>query len=787
MSVDQMSGAWRSGFGRLASGAAGAAVAAAVCAAPVSAQDPEVPFEYDAALAESGIDGSYGYFRTIDGTATVIQAGGERIQVEVNEPILVGDRVFVGGGSRVELVLADRNLVRLGNEAELGFRALAYSADRADATSVLDLGRGTLQLVVVPGQLGQDFPSVVTPNATVQARAAGTYLIVVDDDARTEVVVREGRADVLTESDGAEVRPGESLFVDGRGNPRLEFAAAPSVDRLEQWGNQLSEYGYVEGEYVDDDLRYSASDLDDHGSWVNVSGGVAWRPSVSVGWAPYRHGRWRYTPSGLFWVSYEPWGWVPYHYGYWDHVSAYGWVWFPGRRFAPAHVYWYWGPHYAGWVPAGYYARHYGRHYGRGFGFYFGVYGHVGGGFGPYRDWTFCPVGRLGNRRQHVYTLHGYDLGRRGARLHDGILTTDTRALRPDVWRRPGEGIARLRSLGERDGRRLPDARAFVERTPRLPAELERVTLRGGDRAARGAGAATRANPTGLEGRRPNVETRTRDPEARTPRLQTRAGSARDGSTGGTLRTSPGTDRRATGTLRRPETGARERPATGTLRRPETGARERPQGARPEAGASRPTRPTLRRPEVRSRESGATLRRPTTPSAPNVERRPAASGSNRIRAPESRPRAGGGRVLRRPTEPVSRSPSARSSAPGTRPAPGRPRVEPRSPPASRPTLRSGSSSSSGRPSVRRATAPSSRPTVRRAPSPTSRPVVRSSGGSSSRPQARPSSGGGGSRPQMRRSSGGGGSRPQVRPSSGGGGSRPQVRRSSGRRGSGGNL
>ncbi len=805
----------RNGGGRAAAGRLGVAAAlAAAFVVPATAQESEAPFDYDAALAESGIDGSYGYFRTLDGSATVVQAGGERIQIEANEPVLVGDVVFVGGGSRAELVLADRNLVRVGDEAELGFRALAYSADRADPTSILDLRRGTLQLVVVPGQLGQDFPSIVTPNSTVQARSAGTYLIVVDDEEHTEVVVREGRADVLTADDGAEVRPGESVFVEGRGTPRLRFAAAPSVDRLEHWGNQLSEYGYVEGEYIDDDLRYAASDLDDHGSWVSVGGSYAWRPYVGVGWSPYRDGRWRYTPSGLFWVSYEPWGWVPYHYGYWDYADAYGWVWFPGRRFAPAHVYWYWGPHYAGWVPAGYYARHYGHRYGSGFGFYFGVYGTVGGGYAPYRYWTFCPVGRLGNRRQSTYVLHGYELGRRGARLDNGILTTDTRALRPDVWRRPTEGLARLRSLGQRNGRTLPNANAFIERTPRLPADLERVTLRGADRGARANGAATRINPAGLDARRPAAEARARNLEGRAPRLDARAGPAQTGPVAGTLRTSPGTDRRATGTLRRPEAGA--------LRRPDTGARTpTATPARPATGANDRSSPASpRRPETRSRQPGTTLRRPTTPDAgrPTVERRSAGSGSGQIRAPETRTRPGG-QELRRPTQPPTRSPAARGSSPGTRATPTRPTVELRSAPSSRPTLRRGSPTqpdaalrrapaSTNRPTLRRPTAPV-RPTVGRSPQPTSRPTVqRSSGGSGARPAvrrptapARPtvrrspqptsrptvqrSSGSGASRPTVKRSSGSGASRPTVKRSSGSGGPRPAIRRGSGR-GSNGN-
>ena len=133
-----------------------------------------------------------------------------------------------------------------------------------------------------------------------------------------------------------------------------------------------------------------------------------WKPSSPAGrtgcpggWAiswRTRAGRWRYTPSGWFWVSYEPWGWVPHHYGYWDHSAAWGWVWYPGRRFAPAHVYFYWGAGgYAGWCPTGYYASHYGRYYGSRWGYYNGVYGYVRGSswYDKNRYWTFARTDRI--------------------------------------------------------------------------------------------------------------------------------------------------------------------------------------------------------------------------------------------------------------------------------------------------------------------------------------------------------------------------------------------------------
>ncbi|MCG8468472.1 MAG: FecR domain-containing protein [Gemmatimonadetes bacterium] len=676
-----------------------------------SAQEPpppDAPIDYDAAIAQTGIDGSYGYVRALDGSARLIQTGSnERIDVRINEPVLVGDRVFLSGGSRAELVLADRNLVRLGDDAELGFRALANSGDTSDPASVLELTRGTMHLVVSRDQLARDYPSVVTPNASVQPRGPGSFLIVVDDDRRTEVVAREGSARVDTQDEAAEVRAGESLFIEGSRGQNLEFASAPSLDRLERWGAGLSDYAQGEyTEYVDSNLHYAASSLRGHGSWVHYGGRYAWRPHVSVGWSPYRHGRWRYTPSGLFWVSYEPWGWVPYHYGYWDYHDHHGWLWYPGYRFATAHVYWYWGPRYSGWIPTGYYWRHYGNYYGHRLGFHYGVYGYIGGGFGAYRHWTFLPHGRLGHRRQHFYSVGGSDLGRRRTALGRGVLFTDTRSLRPDAWRRPNETLAGLRRIGARDGRALPNAQPFVERA-RLPQTLERVTLTGRD--ARAGSRAVRAGQRDIESRR--LQPTTRRVEGRTPTL---------------------------------DRGARTR---------DTGLRT-PDATRRGSELSRPT--------TRSRETGGELRRPT--------RRPTVDAGATSRRPVARPpttRSNDGRALRRPERPVARDAgNTRQVRPTTRGS-SRPTVRRSNPSSSRPTVRRGGGSSS-RPTARAQRSGSSRLNVQRSSPNSSRPAVRR-GSSGSRPTVNRSSGSR-SGPSVRRS-GSGGSRPSVsRGSSGRGGS-----------------
>ena len=494
-----------------------------LAASPVAAQEAEFPLDYDAAVAGSGMEGRYGYVRTLEGSATLIQGDtGERVRLSANEPLLAGDRLFAAGESRIECLLADESIVRIGDRTEVLLRALANSADTNDPASVLELARGTLQLVVPAGRSSVEFPAVVTPNATIRARESTSVLIVVDDGWRSEVIVRDGSVEVTTATEVAEVRRGESLLVEGARGERLDFAAAPALGRLESWGLGLS--NGVRGNYaghLDPDLHYAASSLHGNGSWIRVEAGVAWRPRVAAGWAPYRHGRWRHTPSGLFWVSYDPWGWVPHHYGHWDLHPSWGWVWFPGRRFAGAHVYWYWGPSYAGWIPSGYYWRHYRNHYGRGWGFHFGVYGHIGGSFDRYRHWTFLPHGRLGHRRQHFYSVSGTELGRGRRAIERGVLLTDTRSLGRESWRRPDEKLAKLRRAVPRDGHAEVDANGFIDRGRRLPTAIERVALRGRDgRSAVPRPKASTQATLGVPGGRSSVSATTRPAEGRSPRLE---------------------------------------------------------------------------------------------------------------------------------------------------------------------------------------------------------------------------------------------------------------------------
>lgn len=95
--------------------------------------------------------------------------------------------------------------------------------------------------------------------------------------------------------------------------------------------------------------------LSPYGDWVQTPEyGRVWRPTqVSSTWRPYADGRWVYTRYGWTWVAEEPFGWAVYHYGRWWYSPAFGWIWVPGRVWAPAWVSWRSGGGNCGWAPLG--------------------------------------------------------------------------------------------------------------------------------------------------------------------------------------------------------------------------------------------------------------------------------------------------------------------------------------------------------------------------------------------------------------------------------------------------
>jgi hypothetical protein len=458
-------------------------------AGPALADVPDAGYGYDDAGGNGSNEG-YGYFRVVEGSPTLVQAGtDESAPAEINQPVLAGDHLRVPNRSRVEILLADQNILRVDGGSELILERLAASPDRNDRATVVRLVAGNLQLVVTQDSLGDQLPRVDTPNATIYPQNYGVYRITADD-GWSQVVVRRGTAEVVTDHGTSRVRADEEAVIDDRADGedrRADIREAGGFDTLERWARQLDDE-YSSGSdqrYVDDNLRYAAAPLARYGSWIDVNGSSYWRPRVAAGWRPYWQGRWVYTPSGLTWLSSEPWGWVPYHYGSWDYLPTYGWVWQPGSVWSAAWVYWYWGQDYVGWCPTGYYTRYYGPTFGANIGFRNGIYGWAGGGWAIYDNWNFVSTSYFRDGYRNGYR-DGYWDGRHDVRRYAvpvdrhrgdigrGIITTDTRPLKPSVWKDPGGPLRALRGRAQAE---LPDVTPFVARKPNLPPAVARTVI----------------------------------------------------------------------------------------------------------------------------------------------------------------------------------------------------------------------------------------------------------------------------------------------------------------------
>ncbi len=485
-------------------------------------------------------EASYSFVRILEGTATLFPAGtDQRQELEVNYPLLAGDRIWTSPGSCVEIVLSDGNVLRLDGDSELIFDRLADSPDRDDAFTLLRLPEGNAQLIVSRYADGTELPRIDTANAAVYIEEAGSYRITSLRHGWTQVVVRRGHAEVVSQDGSFFARRGEQLEVEGAYGSYKDLRPAGREDSLERWGERL-ELASRHDDYdrYDDlapEVRYAAGSLHGHGEWIYVHGNRAWRPYTTGDWRPYWKGRWVSTPLGLNWVSSEPWGWVPYHYGTWDRVAGHGWVWFPGRRFAPAHVYWYWGDGYSAWYPTGRYVRYYDNHYDRGSfgwsigfrnaGFHFGLFGSAGGSWDLFLDWNWCSTAYLGHRYQYRHVTYGHHVREvtHWRTVPHGVVTYDTRHVTADVWHDTDRVHRVLREQthayryadkpANRNATRngdLVDMTPILERQAQLPENVERQL-----RQTRGAERTPATRSTSSDRRTATARTESRDTTTR--------------------------------------------------------------------------------------------------------------------------------------------------------------------------------------------------------------------------------------------------------------------------------
>ncbi|PYV91607.1 MAG: hypothetical protein DMG05_06985 [Acidobacteria bacterium] len=282
---------------------------------------------------------------------------GDWVATTLNAPVVGGDKVSTGAGSRTEIELDHANVVRLDQRSE------AKIADLTRTRVQIQLAQGLITYTVFKGNEADI--EIDTPNVAVRPLQEGTYRIQVNSNSETEVIVRNGEAEVSTPQGSTRVEKNDLITIQGTDEPQYHVTRAPGHDDWDRWNQDRDKtiqdaqsWRYANSYYT------GTHDLDRYGRWTYVPGyDYVWSPYADSNWAPYRQGRWVWEPYwGWTWVSYEPWGWAPYHYGRWFYYGS-SWCWWPGPIYAAYRP--IWSPAYVSFFGFGFG----GRHWGFGFGF----------------------------------------------------------------------------------------------------------------------------------------------------------------------------------------------------------------------------------------------------------------------------------------------------------------------------------------------------------------------------------------------------------------------------------
>ena len=411
---------------------------------------------------------------------------GEWSSTTVNAPLVQGDQVATGEGGRTEIQLDFANILRLAA------RSQAKIADLTRTRIQVQVAQGYASYTVAKGNEAD--VELDSPNVAVRPLRPGRYRVQVASDAETNVIVRDGEAEITTPQGSTRVRSGEMITIRGTDQPEYKVSSAPGNDDWDRWNNDrdnvirsAESWGHTNRYYT------GANDLDAYGHWVYVPGyGNVWQPYQEATWAPYQTGRWVWEPYyGWTWVSYEPWGWAPYHYGRWFYYGS-SWCWWPG----PVYV------HYRPlWSPAFVFFVGFGHHSGFGFGSigWFPV-----GPHDPYYPWYgrgFNRVNVVNITNINVINVHGRGRGDFIAPLAHGRqphysnanLALTNPHIRGAITSVSSENFGRGGHEGWRHGVEEHELRESKLMTANLPVVPSRESLHAG----RGEGAA----PAGIQTR----------------------------------------------------------------------------------------------------------------------------------------------------------------------------------------------------------------------------------------------------------------------------------------------
>jgi hypothetical protein len=182
----------------------------------------------------------------IGGDVSLRRAGAEKWErAALNVPLVEGDRLATGPGSRLEIQIDARNFVRVGEYATIDIVTL-----RAEGVA-LSLPEGTATVRLARFDRGREYFEIDAPGTTLAAQEKGLYRLDVERDGRVRVAVREGgRARLYSQTSGFTLRDGRTAMMTARSDndePDWEFADLRPFDNWDTWVDERERYLLARG------------------------------------------------------------------------------------------------------------------------------------------------------------------------------------------------------------------------------------------------------------------------------------------------------------------------------------------------------------------------------------------------------------------------------------------------------------------------------------------------------------------------------------------------------------
>ncbi len=279
----------------------------------------------------------------------------------LNFPLGPGDIIQTSTRRRCEIQFDTGTIIRLDLETRLRIETiLAQSLSSDSKISNVVLEKGRIYAMYKRYNRPEIF-QVVTDNAALKLEHNAVCVVQAGEKSPTDIWVDQGKVRILYGAHAKKTAV-HTLKMSRQIRVNIENVLVPLEEiqeiRFSRWNRDMNE-NFLSLHANRSKLpkpiqRYPAAVMYfaqkyslTYGEWLYHDFlGYVWNPHISnyypqTPWRPMVFGQWRELAGQLFWVPEEPWGWAPYHLGIWFWDKNKGWLWIPGRAYAPAWAQWH--------------------------------------------------------------------------------------------------------------------------------------------------------------------------------------------------------------------------------------------------------------------------------------------------------------------------------------------------------------------------------------------------------------------------------------------------------------